>query len=220
VRLALLLASALGINLGLFAAMSQMVAREGEPMLPAGAAQAVEFIRTPIPENTRERDRRRKAPPKPQQMQRVRVRAAEPLPLSASNAQLPLEALAFEVKSLIQAGAGVGGVALGETLREGAESLELETLLESELQPLSRLPAQYPPGAEMRGIEGYVTLSFRVSERGTVEDIQIVEAKPHGVFERAAERAASRWRYRPVVRGGRPVAVRTVTRMRFELKRP
>jgi len=70
--------------------------------------------------------------------------------------------------------------------------------------PLVRVPPQYPQRANSRGIEGWVQLEFTITESGAVTDIVVVAAEPSGYFERAAERALSRWKYKPKIIDGRP----------------
>ena len=70
--------------------------------------------------------------------------------------------------------------------------------------PLVRVPPQYPQRANSRGIEGWVQLEFTITESGSVADISVVAAEPSGYFERAAERALSRWKYKPKIIDGRP----------------
>ena len=44
----------------------------------------------------------------------------------------------------------------------------------------------YPESALKQCIEGYVVLSFSVSDLGVVQNVKVVQAKPTGVFEEAA----------------------------------
>ena len=46
-----------------------------------------------------------------------------------------------------------------------------------------------------RGVEGSVLLEYTVDERGRVVSPRVLQATPPGVFDRAALRALSRWRY-------------------------
>lgn len=66
-----------------------------------------------------------------------------------------------------------------------------------ELLPLYRVPPEYPRHAQRRGLEGHVELVFLVAPDGRVEtdSIQVVEALPGNVFERAARQAVSQWRF-------------------------
>ena len=62
--------------------------------------------------------------------------------------------------------------------------------------------AVYPRRALQQGIEGYVDLRFDVSAIGKTENIQVLNAKPSGVFEKAAIKAAQKWRFQPVMKNG------------------
>jgi TonB family protein len=84
------------------------------------------------------------------------------------------------------------------------------TLLKS-VQPV------YPNRAAMSRTEGWVELDFTVSETGQVKDVVVHAASIPGVFEEAAIRAVSQWRYKPVLRDAKPVPVRTELRIRFAM---
>ncbi len=91
--------------------------------------------------------------------------------------------------------------------------------IDGEYLPIVKVAPQYPRRALSRGIEGYVILEYTVTKQGTVEDLMVVEAQPEGVFDRAALESASRYKYKPRVVGGEPVAVSGVrTRITFQLE--
>ncbi len=60
---------------------------------------------------------------------------------------------------------------------------------------VERSAPDYPRGAERRGIEGSVTVSYAIDENGVVVDAVVVESTPSGVFDRAALAAIETWRY-------------------------
>ncbi len=66
----------------------------------------------------------------------------------------------------------------------------------------------YPLRAQRLGLSGRVVVEFTVTEEGRVRDPRIVSAEPPGVFDRAVLRGVRRWRFKPRVEQGRPVAVR------------
>lgn len=74
-----------------------------------------------------------------------------------------------------------------------------------EIAPLARVSPVYPPSAERRGIEGWVRVEFTITEDGGVVDTRVIEADPPGVFDRAALRAVSKWRYQPQVIEGQVI---------------
>ena len=71
--------------------------------------------------------------------------------------------------------------------------------------PIVRIEPKYPIEAARNGIEGWVKLSFTVNEVGSVEDIEILASEPEGVFEREAQRALAKWKYKPQIVDGKPV---------------
>jgi len=64
-------------------------------------------------------------------------------------------------------------------------------------QVVDLVAPEYPRGAERRGIEGSVRISYSVSASGEVVNAEVVEATPPGVFDRAALAAVEAWRYEP-----------------------
>jgi len=75
----------------------------------------------------------------------------------------------------------------------------------------------YPAKAELNKTQGWVELDFTVADSGEVKDIAVHSASTPGVFDDAAVGALSQWRYKPVVRNGKPVPQRARIRMRFTL---
>jgi protein TonB len=77
----------------------------------------------------------------------------------------------------------------------------------------------YPADAAARGLEGFVTVSFDVTELGTVTNVQVLESS-HRVFEKSAREAALRSKFRPRVVDGIAMATTgVVRRYRFELEK-
>lgn len=84
--------------------------------------------------------------------------------------------------------------------------------------PIVKVTPQYPRRAAERGVEGYVLLEFTVTALGTVENPVVIEAEPKGYFERAAIRAALKFKYKAKVMNGEPMAVAGVRNLiTFEL---
>jgi TonB family protein len=75
----------------------------------------------------------------------------------------------------------------------------------------------YPPAALRDHVEGWVELIFTVTETGAVRDIEVVDSEPRGVFESAASKALSAWRFRPRLANGQPVAHRSTVTLRFDV---
>jgi protein TonB len=75
----------------------------------------------------------------------------------------------------------------------------------------------YPLQALREKTQGFVELEFTITEAGTVRDIDVVNAQPGGVFERAATDALAAWRFRPRYVNGQAVVQRSSIRMRFDV---
>ena len=79
-------------------------------------------------------------------------------------------------------------------------------------QVINDVLLRYPPEAFERGIEGEVILRIYINEAGTIDDIEIRNAVPKGLFEDAALEAAWQLRYSPALKNGRAVRnVRTIS---------
>ena len=209
-KLLLVFAGALVITSAIYALMDNMISRDRTRLVNVYDAQPIEFTRTALEEQTRTKDRRKKPPPKPKEIKRVRSEVDASVNRMAN---LPQDFAAYNVSSLLGEGSGV---ALGQNLLEGsAEAMAM--VMASDLTPLTMLPPQYPPAALMRGTEGWVKVSFLVTEEGLVRDPVVIDAKPRSTFDDAATAAALRWRFKPVVQGGHPVAVRAFMQIDFIL---
>jgi protein TonB len=85
--------------------------------------------------------------------------------------------------------------------------------------PLVRIAPDYPPRALSRGLEGWVKVQFTITMTGTVKDPIVVDADPKNIFDDAALKSISRWRYNPKVEGGvavERVGVQTIIRFQLE----
>ena len=67
-------------------------------------------------------------------------------------------------------------------------------------------PPQYPPEEQRRGITGTVTVSLTYDPNGNVTDVQVLKSSGNRNLDRAAVKAAKRWKVNPAVRNGVKVA--------------
>lgn len=194
--------------------MESMISKDNVRVVELLETQAIEFVRSPVDEETRSKDRRSPPPPKPQQIQRPRAGVQN---IANRATAVAGNLTAFEVTSLLSEGASTGGgIGIAQSLIAGSmDSIDLMSA--DDLIPMTMLPPQYPPSALLRKIEGWVELVFTVTEEGAVVNPEVSAAYPEGEFERAAIAAARRWRFRPVVRDGAATKITAQIRMDFTL---
>ena len=90
---------------------------------------------------------------------------------------------------------------------------------DGDYMPWFKPEPEYPTRAAQRGITGYVIVQFDVTKEGTVENPVVVEAKPPGIFDRSALRAAVKFKYKPKILNGQAVRVRGVkNRIVYEME--
>jgi protein TonB len=88
---------------------------------------------------------------------------------------------------------------------------------DGEYLPVVKVAPVYPMRALQRRLEGYVVVEFVVTASGNVRDVVVVESS-EPVFEQAAIDAAMKFRYKPRIVDGEPVAVAGVqNRITFKL---
>ncbi|WP_334268598.1 TonB family protein [Edaphobacter sp. HDX4] len=78
----------------------------------------------------------------------------------------------------------------------------------------SRVPV-YPEAAKAMEIEGPVLLDVVISRTGAVDYVRVIQGDSH--LRAAAEEAVRKWRYKPYLLNGRPVAAVTQVRIVFRL---
>lgn len=75
----------------------------------------------------------------------------------------------------------------------------------------------FPTRAKRRGVtEGTVTIEYTVDETGAVRDPRVMASQPKGLFDEASLSALARWKYRPKLVDGKPVASRRSFTFRFQ----
>lgn len=90
--------------------------------------------------------------------------------------------------------------------------------LDAPLTPISRIPPVYPLRARRKGLEGWVRVTFEIDTSGYVENLQILEAEPPGIFDKSVIKCVSRWRYKPGTVESVPVRTTMETTVRFEME--
>lgn len=124
------------------------------------------------------------------------------LSLSSSSVEANMVSLAPQIDT--------AGAMSGLSLSAGADR---------DVVPLVRINPDYPQRALSRGLEGWVQVQFTISETGAVIDPIVIDSSPKGIFDDAAVKAVSRWRYNPKIEGAvavQRVGVQTIIRFTLE----
>jgi len=78
-------------------------------------------------------------------------------------------------------------------------------------------PVTFPARARAQGIKGYVVFSLLIGITGEIEQMEIVESYPEGVFDEAATQGINQWKFEPAVYQGQAVRAWAKQRIRFDL---
>lgn len=198
---------AVGVTVALFYFMSYLVLT-GE-MVVSGPQEAVRIrFHQSVPDTrlqTKQRQVPEEPPPpknppeRPKMQTKTVTKMTSPLPtLDVPNLDVSYTGTGAYLPS--QLGSGAGGFARSGTLI-----------------PLVRVPPRYPRRARVAGIEGYVTVAFTITPRGTVTNVSVVKAEPPRVFNAAAIDAILKWEFKPKVVNGRRVSQRARQTITFSL---
>jgi protein TonB len=103
-------------------------------------------------------------------------------------------------------------------LETNTSSLVFESYeLDQPPQAVVKEPPVYPYKARELGVEGSVQVKILVQQDGSVRDVQILDARPKGVFDQAVYGALAQWRFNPGKIAGKAVMAWVVTTIHFDL---
>jgi protein TonB len=181
--------------------MQLLVSSPSKKLPTAETTRLIDFVRLKREENVQLKER---LPPPPPERTTPPPRPRLDLH-TATEPQLPRLDMAMNLDIPLSFG---DGPALGPLAA---------ARIDSSFIPLSRQPPEYPYKAARRGIEGWVRVAFDVTETGTVENAEVIESDPPGVFDIAATRAVSRWRFKPRIVNGEAVSGKASQVVEFKL---
>ncbi len=90
--------------------------------------------------------------------------------------------------------------------------------VDSHAKAIGRIEPAYPEEARRGNLEGSLKLMVKIDELGRVISAEVVEARPSGVFDRAALDAFRQARFHPAIKDGRPVRYQAYIRVDFKLE--
>jgi periplasmic protein TonB len=193
------------VSLGFFWLMYAVISGTGHGVDKKEALPTIDFVR--LKRDTEvETTQRRKPPPPPEQ-------PPPPQKLQIASSSVSADAVSMDVPTLgLNANVG-GGPFVGEMGGGGG----MGGLFDGDIIPIQRVPPAYPRDAARAGVTGFVQLEVLVNADGTVRSAKVLESKPKGLFEAAAVAAVMRWKFKPKVVNGQPVAQRGSQKIEFNL---
>ena len=114
-------------------------------------------------------------------------------------------------KGLVLIIAGVAVLALLWVMQN--DNLQDSEQVEADYLPIVKVAPLYPEEAVSQGLTGHCDLEFTVTPQGTTADIRVIECTD-SIFEQPSVQALLKFKYKPRVADGAPVAVSGV-RNRF-----
>ena len=191
------------VTLGLFYFMSVLISQGKKKPVDNDLGPVVEFIRVKRDQETKTRNRElpKKPPPPKAAPSKPKMQVADNDQPQADQLDMPQPKIANGLKGGVGPYLGGGG--------GGGDG---------EVMPIVRINPQMPRKAAMKGIEGYVTVKFKVTKSGGTSDVKVVEARPPRIFNRAAKRAILKWKYKPQMVEGKAVEIEQMVRLDFKLE--
>ena len=177
------------VTFGLFYLMQSLVTVDGE-LDESEKVKVVDFVRVQRSEEVKKKDRE---PPKKEKL--------DDTP--------PPPDMDFDSDSALDQ----GGIGIGAGVNEGLGGLDTGggfsiASADGDAVPMVRVQPQYPQRALQRGIEGRVLIEFTISKSGSVKDAKVIAYEPSTIFNRAALKAVSQWKYNPKIENGKAVEQR------------
>lgn len=189
VRTVIAVAVAVFITFMLYWLMSVLVAAGKNALTDAPKGRLVDFVKVPDPPKLRTEQPKPQKPNKPQkapETPKIENQVVQP-----GTATVNIGPMTVDTDLAVDTSAGLSAS-------------------DGEYLPIVKVAPTYPRRAQQRGLEGWVLLSFTVTETGAVIDPIVLDAEPKGVFDSAASKAVLRFKYKPRVIDGKPQVVKGV----------
>ena len=199
-------AAALALAFATFSAMHFLIRTDGFFEKPDRSRAYLNFIRLdPADDQVQTKDRRLPEPPPPPDETPETPDFSADLDSVSPNLGMNMPTIAVPVND--GGGPWLGALQTGQ----GLEGFDTDVI------PVVRVPPTYPRRAKQAGIEGYVTMVVTIRPDGTVSNASVMEAEPPRLFDEAALAAMRRWKFRPKIVDGTPVAQRARQTIEFTL---
>jgi periplasmic protein TonB len=174
-----------GVTFALFYLMQSLIGVEGT-LDDSAKVKVVDFVRVKRSEDVKEKER--KLPEK------KKIDDTPPPPDMQFDTNPDMSGEGISIGAAVEGSVGLdnsGGFTMASA--------------DGDAVPMVRVPPQYPEKAMQRGIEGRVLVEFTISRVGTVKDAKVIAAEPSSIFNKAALKSVSQWKYNPKILNGKAV---------------
>ncbi len=189
------------LAVGLFIVMQQLISPKDINIDKRDDLQSLEYVR--VIHNEKIHEKARKLPPKQKEASTPPPRPhLNPLLLDAPK-PTPIKTPQLNLAVNLNQENGLGSLFAGGN--------------DGNVIPLVKIPPTYPRQARARGIEGWVKVGIKISATGSVLDVEILEAEPQRIFDRATVRSVFRWKFKPEIVDGRAIENYSTQVIHFQL---
>lgn len=190
----ILVASA--VCFGLFVFMASLIKAKNSPTITDKTSYVIEFVEPPKDSKVREKPPLA-PPPKPQMPDLVKTNVS------------PVDGEGEDIHIIVP-DIGTTGTDL--------DIVDVLGSADNDARPMVRVAPKYPIVAARDGKEGWVQLSFSITETGGVSDVQVLASEPKRVFDKEAIRALKKWKYKAKLVSGKAVKQENLTiQLEFKL---
>ncbi|MGX9459727.1 TonB family protein [Shewanella sp. A14] len=218
-RILLIIPSALIFTVVIFGFIAWLVEPSNDNMPEPQSALRFDVIQIEADDEAQRRQRKLPEPPQKQLM--------APTPQSQASAEQS-KSISTDMPNAPEISMDVAVTGLSLNIPISSQQTDLNSTLSSptsigqsqQIMPLHRVEPRYPTRALKRKIEGYVTLTFVIDEKGNPQNIEVLDANPNQIFDREAIQALKRWKYQPKMINGEPVSqLGQSVRLEFKLQK-
>ena len=171
---------------GVLLLMQSLIATARNQLVTSPDRHFVNFVRVERDESVQRRERKKERPPEPKSpppsTMQPRVDALAP---TMVNIAVPMPSTSADLN--------LGGFGIGEG--------------DGNYLPIVKIEPAYPMTALQRQIEGFCIVEYTVTTNGSVRDVQVIEADPPDIFNRASLDAARKFKYKPRIVNGEAIEV-------------
>ncbi|MFT6906384.1 MAG: protein TonB [Oleiphilaceae bacterium] len=187
--------------------MANLIKPQKLPIQNAATLTSVDFLRS-IPDLKDQA----KVEPSKKDITKQQIKPKTPPRQTANIPLIDLPAQQFEVtlpiqnisKLAVNSPRSLVDLAHSELSMLNSARFENSSNFSTNIIPLQQIHPIYPARARRQSIEGWVKVGFIITTEGTVSNVRLIDSAPPRVFDRAAIKAISRWKFSPQLIAGIP----------------